>query len=334
MPSTVKHLVKEALLGTSALSLASRFAPRSAVILTYHSVVEEPEKTNHIFGGSRSRVHFEQQMKVVADEFNAVTIDDVEKFCSTGAPLPPRAVAVTFDDGFADNYDVAMPVLERYGVPATFYVMVDAVQNGVVPWYCRLRYAFHQTARVEWKDPENQQALRLSSPEERQIALGRAWDIGATLTGSVQEDFIQRVEKSLDTKPVNAPHGFMMTWDQVRSMRKAGHTVGAHTLSHPNVAQVSAADARSEIVGSKKRIEHELGESVEHFSYPHPALNPQWSKQTLNITREAGFKTAVLTTCGPVRQGDEPLSLKRIYTTPDLQLFKWNLECTFLGRAV
>jgi peptidoglycan/xylan/chitin deacetylase (PgdA/CDA1 family) len=126
----------------------------------------------------------------------------------------------------------------------------------------------------------------------------------------------------------------MMTWEQVRALKKAGHTIGAHTLSHPNVAQVSQDEARSEIAGSKQRLEAEIGAPVDHFSYPHPALNPQWSQQTLEITREAGFKSAALTTCGPVRAGDEPLALKRIYTPADLNQFTWNLQCTFLGRSV
>jgi len=95
----------------------------------------------------------------------------------------------------------------------------------------------------------------------------------------------------------------MLNWEQVRSLRKAGHTIGAHTLSHPNVAQVSEGDTRCEILGSKKKIEEELGEPVKHFSYPHPALNPQWSQRTLGITREAGFKSAVLTTRGLARAG-------------------------------
>ena len=124
----------------------------------------------------------------------------------------------------------------------------------------------------------------------------------------------------------------MMTWDQVRALRKAGHIVGAHTLSHPNLAHVSQGEARSEIVGSKKRLEQELGEPVEHFSYPHPALNPQWSPQTLEITREAGFKSAVLTSPGLVRAGDESLAMNRVYTEPDADDFAWTLHSAFLGR--
>lgn len=273
-------------------------------------------------------------METLSRHFSPVTVEDVAQFARSGQPLPPRAVAVTFDDGFADNYEVALPILNRYGIPATFYIFVDAVANGTLPWYCRLRFALYSTRKPEWNDLEKNRTYQLTSPEQRNAALIAAWESAARMTGTVQQDFVGRVERSLDIEPINAKHGFMLNWEQIRSLRNAGHTIGAHTLSHPNVAQVSPSEARAEIVGSKQRLEKELGEPVEDFSYPHPALNPQWSPQTLEITREAGFKSAVLTTRGPVRAGDESLALKRINTPADLDQFTFNLQCTFLGRSV
>jgi len=124
-----------------------------------------------------------------------------------------------------------------------------------------------------------------------------------------------------------------MDWEQVRALNKAGHTIGGHTLSHPNVAQVSVSDAHAEITGCKRRLEEKLGETVQHFSYPHPALNPHWSNQTVAITREAGFKSAVLTTFGAVRVGDDPLALKRMYTPADLDQFTLNLQTAFVRAS-
>jgi peptidoglycan/xylan/chitin deacetylase (PgdA/CDA1 family) len=334
LKSKSKRLLKKALLRSSILGLASRLAPRSAVILSYHSIVEDPKLTENILGISQSRACFEAHMETLARDFSPVTVEDVARFAESRRKLPPRAVAVTFDDGFADNHEVALPILNRYGIPATFYIMVDAVENGTLPWYCRLRYAFHATKRSEWNDLERSRRYKLGSPEERKAALVAAWEAGARLTGSVQQQFIGRVEESLEIDAGDAQRGFMMNWGQVRSLKKVGHTVGAHTLSHPNVAQVSQEEARAEIVGSKERLEGEIGEPIDHFSYPHPALNPQWSRQTLEITREAGFKSAALTACGPVRAGDEPLALKRIYGSSDLDQFNWNMHCTFMGRVV
>ena len=332
--SKSKRWLKQALIRSSALKIASHLCPASAVILSYHSIVDDPKLTSQILGISQSRAAFEEHMKTVAQQFSPVTVEDVAEFARTGQGLPARAVAVTFDDGFADNCTVALPILSRYGIPATFYVMVNAVSTGTLPWYCRLRFALSTTSKYEWKYPHGEKTYPLASPEQRKTALQAAWEIGAKMTGNVQQEFVGQIERSLETEPGGSRQRYMMTWDQVRTLRKAGHTVGGHTLSHPNVAQVSLAEARSEIIGCKTRVEEELGERIDHFSYPHPALNPQWSAQTLEITREAGFKSAALTTCGPVHAGDEPLALKRIYAANDLNEFTWNLQCTFLGRSV
>jgi peptidoglycan/xylan/chitin deacetylase (PgdA/CDA1 family) len=157
------------------------------------------------------------------------------------------------------------------------------------------------------------------------------WDLGAARTGSAQEQLIQQIEGSLQVGPLDARSGLMMNWDQVRALKKAGHTIGGHTLSHPNLAQVPEAEARAEIRGCKQRLEERLGEPIQHFSYPHPALNPHWSPQTFQITREAGFRSAVLTTPGAVRPGDPPLSLKRIGPGNDSDQMVWEMERAFLG---
>jgi peptidoglycan/xylan/chitin deacetylase (PgdA/CDA1 family) len=329
-----KRVVKNALLKSGVLSLAARTGPAGAVVLMYHSVVEDPRLTANSIGISNPRSAFEAHISKIARHYTPVTIDQVAQFAKEGRRLPPRSVAVTFDDGFADNYDVVSPILSRYGVPATFYIMVNAVDTGNPPWYCRLRFAFGTTGKHEWSDPEQGQKHRISNAQDRESALNIAFEMGAKKTSKAQEDFVREVEKSLEVEPLGREQGLMLSWDRVRALRKAGHTIGGHTLSHPNLAHVSQEEARSEILESKKKLEEETGEPIEHFSYPHPALNPQWSPQTLQITREAGFKSAVLTTCGPVRQGDEPLALKRIYAATNLDQWTWNLECTFLGRSI
>jgi len=330
--SAIKTWLKRGMLHSGALTAVARVAPPAAVILMYHSIVEEPELTRNTIRVSQSKRHFEAHMRTLAERFTPVTVQDVATFASEGRPLPRRAVAVTFDDGFVDNYHEVLPLLARFGIPATFYIMVNAIDNGTLPWYCRMNFAFQTTRRTSWTDPEHGQDYPLKSSQDRQTALNRAWSIGARKTGATQEEFLRHVETSLDVEPPD--DRVMLTWDEVRALRKAGHTIGGHTLSHPNLAHVSEAEARGEIEGCKRRLEEALGEPVYHFSYPHPALNPCWSSQTVEITSEAGFQSAALTYCGPVRRGENPLSLKRIYPANDLEQWIWNLDCTFLGRHI
>jgi peptidoglycan/xylan/chitin deacetylase (PgdA/CDA1 family) len=326
----LKRWLKRGLVGSGTLRLAAKVTAPAAAVLMYHSVAEDPERTRSTIRISKPRHDFEAHMRTLAQRFTPVSIEEVAEFAQGGRRLPPRAVAVTFDDGFADNYEEAHPVLARYGVPAAFYVTVNAIDTGCLPWYGRLTFAFTSTRCKAWTDPEKNMLCPLETPEQRMTGLGRAWDIGASKAGESQEAFTRQVEVSLEVEPPGP--GLMLTWDQVRALRSAGHVIGAHTLSHPNLAHVSAAEARVEIEGSKRRIEEVLREPVRHFSYPRPALRPCWNAQTLEITREAGFTSAVVTDIGPVRQGDEPLALKRTSAPNDLQQFVWNLERILLGH--
>jgi peptidoglycan/xylan/chitin deacetylase (PgdA/CDA1 family) len=300
----------------------------------YHSVVDNPALTENTIGTSKSISVFDAHIRTLAKHFAPVSLDQIVEFANGGDALPPRAVAVTFDDGFLDNYEVAVPILNRYGVPAIFYIMVNAVETGIAPWYCRINFALRTTRKSEWVDPDCGQSYHLETPQGRKSALTAAWAAGARKTGPIQEEFILQLETSLEVDSMPMRQDFMMTWDQVGAIRKAGHIIGGHTLTHPNLAHVTEQEVRSEIAGCKKRLEEKLGEPVEHFSYPHPALEPQYTEQTVETTRDAGFKSAVLTSCGPVRVGDDPLRLKRIYSANDLNQWMFNLESTFLGRKI
>ena len=330
-PFRPKLWVKNATVHSGILRAAGRFAPPRVVVLGYHSVVENPEETAKTVRISHSRAAFDAQMGALARRFNLVTMDQVTEFAAEGRTLPRWSVAVTFDDGFVDNHDVAMPILRRYGIPAAFYIMVNAVETGTPPWYVRLNYALNTTTLPVWKHPENGRAFEIASAQGRNAALNVVWDMGAARSGAAQEKLIRQIEESLQVAPLDARSGLMMNWDQVRALRKAGHIVGGHTLSHPNLAQVSEAEARAEIHGCKQRLEEKTGEPIQHFSYPHPALNPHWSKQTFEMTREAGFRSAVLTTPGTVLAGDHPLSLKRLAAGKDSDQMMWKMERAFLG---
>jgi len=326
-----KLWVKNAAVHGRVLRAAARFAKPRAVVLAYHSVIENPDDTANTIRISQSRASFESQMSALARRFNPVTIEEVREFAADGRRLPPWSAAVTFDDGFADNHDVVLPILSRYGIPATFYIMVNAVETGTPPWYVRVNFAFSTTTMPAWKHPENGRTFEIASADGKKAALNVAWDLGAARSGAAQEQLIHQIEESLQVEPLDARSGLMMNWDQVRALKKSGHTIGGHTLSHPNLAQVTETEARSEIRGCKERLEEKLGEPIQHFSYPHPALNPHWSPQTLQITREAGFRSAVLTTPGAVLAGDQPLSLKRLAAGKDADQLMWGMERAFLG---
>jgi len=120
----------------------------------YHSVMDDPLQAASTLGGIvHSTKVFREQMELIARDYNTLTLADVLLFVQGEKEPPTRSVAITFDDGYADNFEVAMPVLDQTGVPAAFYVVVDCVENARLPWPARLRYAFYKEEHlggIEW----------------------------------------------------------------------------------------------------------------------------------------------------------------------------------------
>jgi peptidoglycan/xylan/chitin deacetylase (PgdA/CDA1 family) len=315
-----KNWIKKGLLTSRAMSMAGKLKGPSAAILMYHSVMDDPSRESQTLGGIiHSTAVFTRQMELLAREFVPISLDDLLSALADGRPLRPRSVVVTFDDGYTDNLEVAVPILNGVGVPATFYITVDCVETRSLPWPSRLRYAFYTTKEASWSDT-NGIFWPLSDFGERDRAFLSASDRCAQLAGEPQFAFVHKVEKDLGAAPQPSQR-LMMTWNQVRDLAKSGHIVGSHTLTHPNMAYVDASSAKRELADSKRQLETVLQNPVVHFSYPCPALSPHWNKSTRKMSEEVGYRTAVTTVGGPVTQQDDPLSLHRVRPSKDLDGF-------------
>lgn len=334
LKSLIKDRIRKLAVGSHILDVAGRFAASGAAILMYHSVRDGPQQLADLIGPgiTHETSIFTRQIEIIAGEFVPVTLDDVLLFLRGEASLPRRAVAVTFDDGFVDNYEVAAPILHHFGVRAAFYATVNLIGTSDAPWYCRLRHAFSATRKTEWTDACGGKTWDLRDRATRDAALVAAFDCCAPLVADTQEKAVRQIEIDLEAEFSANGQRSMMNWDELRKLRAAGHIVGSHTLTHPNLAHVANdEDLERELGESKKRIEEELAREVAHFSYPHPALNPQWSEKTVEMTARVGYKSAVTTMRGGVRTGANPLCLRRIGAPRPEDRFRWELGCAFLG---
>jgi peptidoglycan/xylan/chitin deacetylase (PgdA/CDA1 family) len=328
-----KTWIKKSLIRSGVLPLVSRFTGQGVAILMYHSVMNDPSSEQMTLGGIiHSTQVFRGQMELVARHFNAVSLDDVLLFLKGKKTLPPRAVVITFDDGYADNYQAAKDILSPLGIPAVFYVVVDCIERQRLPWPSLLRHAFLTARKESWSESGGTE-WPLASTEQRIQAFDRASEHCSKLAGTPQEEYVESLREEFGTAPIPS-HRPMMTWQEVRGLARTGHTVGSHTMTHPNLAYVTEKDARAELLGAKNKLEQELAAPVVHFSYPCPALQPHWGDRTVSASREIGYQTAVTTNGGLVRRHDDPLSLRRIRPTKTVDGLRWNLECAFLGRAV
>jgi peptidoglycan/xylan/chitin deacetylase (PgdA/CDA1 family) len=320
-------------LGSGVLRLAARLRGNGAAILMYHSVVEDPGRlADSLDGISHSRQVFDEQMKLLAREFHPIPLDQVRRFVLGDSDLPRGSVVISFDDGYADNYDVALPILDRLGIPSVFYVTVDCVERRTMPWPSRLRFAFRTTKRKNWTD-ESGRVWTFKGPGDREKAFQNVCEQVCQRAGVALESTVARLEEQLDAKLSFDSGRLMMTWDQIRGLAKRGYIVGSHTMTHPNMAHIGKGDVRRELAESKERMERCLGATIDHFSYPCPALFPSWTEETAEESRRIGYQTAVTTNHGLVRKDDNPLLMKRVLPSKTVDGLRWNLQCAFAGRS-
>jgi peptidoglycan/xylan/chitin deacetylase (PgdA/CDA1 family) len=206
-----------------------------------------------------------------------------------GKPLPPSSVAITVDDGYRDFYLHAYPVLRRYGIPATVFLMTGFIDGEVQPWWDQLRAAWRNTPLEAGYDRKAEELKRL--PNRQRL------------------EFLKQL-------PVRDSVSEAMTWEEVREMAANGINFGAHSKSHPILSSLESEDEiRDEVFGSRDRITAELGYPPAHFCYPNGRAC-DIDERVTRIVREAGFRTAVTTERGLNGSGLNPWLLRRIGMEP------------------
>jgi peptidoglycan/xylan/chitin deacetylase (PgdA/CDA1 family) len=333
---SLKENLKALILKTGVLRLRQMVLSRSVLILAYHSVsLDWRKQSDYIKRGITTDAEiFEQHMRILRQEYNPITLEEVSGWLCGTCLLPLRSVVVTFDDGFADNYYVAAPIMEKYGIRGAIYLTIDAVKRQELPWFCRTNFLFQQAKdkNIILTDTKINRTWHFGDPVENREAFIFYCYPCARLSGEELLSYVGELESwfgfHLDLQAVRG----MMTFEQARDLRQRGHIIGNHTFSHCNVAHIPDELLDREIVEANEILASELGESVEHFSYPHPCLDPQWNDATLDKTIKLNFKTAVLTSFGKVTRRSSPLLLPRIMLcNQNDKEFRWKLENALAG---
>ncbi len=286
-----------------AKRIAAPFRSRG-VILLYHRVASiAPDRWSLCV----SREHFEQHMSVLR-KFRPLRLEDI-----AARPLP-RSVAVTFDDGYADNLTHAKPVIEKYGIPATFFLATGYIGGSREFWWDELEQLIFQ--------PE-------SVAETLDVSIGRRFD-QHTVSGSRLEihdqiyDYLQplaqderretleRLSDQIGHKPQFRQSHRQLSPGEISELSKCEFAeIGAHTVTHPRLSTQSLRDQKTEIECSKIFLEELAGAPVATFSYPYGGSN-HYSLHTCEIVRQAGYRFACTTNPQAVTRLSKPYELPRL----------------------
>jgi peptidoglycan/xylan/chitin deacetylase (PgdA/CDA1 family) len=312
----ISDIVKRGLHFGGAFAASRRFARRSrAIILRYHSVAADAASPLAYIdpGLSVPMEAFDRQMQFLRDRYNPVSLGHILESILEGRPLPPLAVAVTFDDGYLDNYVCALPVLKKHGIPATFYITAGCVNDRAPLWTSRLRYYFMATReRSLIIEAPTRRNLDLTSPQAKNASF--AFTIASIKSAGKRrgDEIFRDVEAKLNVTDLDPLRDTMMSWAHIREMSRAGMMIGAHTLTHPNLPGLPPDQAAAEIAGSKAMIEDKAEVPVLHFAYPNGRGVSHYNDAVAEMVKKAGFLSSVTSINGPVFPQDDPFTLKRV----------------------
>lgn len=256
------------------------------------------------------------QCAYICSYHRVVSLADVDRWLYEGAPLPPRSIAVTVDDGYRDFFEVAYPIFRDHGIPVTIFLTTGFLDRSCWLWGDLVRHLFHQSSLAHVEIPCGADKLRfgLRSEEERVSAVCSFKEAAKRIDDDVRAKLVHEIlPRVLDTNipdvlPVECEP---LRWDQVREMYRNGIRFGAHTSTHPILSSVRSEERLSaEIAGSKQRLEEELGHPIFHFAYPNGTAEDV-NSDVIRHVRNAGFKTAFMAEPGPNRRSADRYTLRR-----------------------
>ena len=281
-------------------------------ILAYHRVAELRD-TLAVDSRSVSATPavFTRQMQHLARFYHVIGMPQLLNVIQNGAPLPRRAVLITFDDAYADFAEIAWPILKRLGLPATLFVPTayPGRKELVFSWD-RLYQAFSGTPRTElWVKPLGR--LSLTNSEERRRALRMVQDYLPTIPDDEAMILVESVCSQLAERRVCS--GSVLTWDQLRQLAKEGLTLGSHTRTHCILTRVTPGRVREETRTSQADLKREIGTVLPIFCYP----NGNHSDTVISILRDEGIRLAFTTLSGEsALESQDLLRLRRVVITP------------------
>lgn len=273
-------------------------------ILIYHRVLPEPDP---LLPGLIDVNAFSEQINTLARSFNILPLREAVARLKAGT-LPPRAAAISFDDGYADNHEIAVPVLRRIGVHATFFVATAYLDGGLM-WNDAIIEAVRRCTCAAIDSGELELGVMpTDSAEARKRTIVRLVTRLKYLPARYRDDWTQRL---LRTVQVERPTSLMMTADQVAGLVRSGMDVGCHTDTHPIFTKLTLDEVRRHIVVGRDRLEAISGQPVRLFAYPNGRPGIDFGPQHVRLVRELGFDAALSTRWGAAQTGDDLFQLPR-----------------------
>jgi peptidoglycan/xylan/chitin deacetylase (PgdA/CDA1 family) len=275
------------------------------LVLAYHRVARA-SRDPHLLCVAPDR--FAEQMEYLHRQTDVIPMQGVRER-GTG-----DRVAITFDDGYADNAQVARPILEGFGLPATFFITAGVVGRDGEFWWDRLENLLLSSSldrgRLEAELNGHPISMDVSSEVERERAHAALHARLRRLPPGKIERFLDELTSELGSRNGHEEAHPVLSDQELLSLSNDLFEVGAHTISHPLLSAQSLVEQKTEISGGRRMLEGMVREEVRFFSYPFGGRDA-FSNETVRLVQESGYVFACTGIAGRVSRRTHPLRLPR-----------------------
>ena len=295
------------------------------IILTLHGVMdpELPSEWNPLRPRT-SRKLFDETLKYASKYFNFVSINEAVDMIKGIAPLKKNSCVITFDDGQLNNIKIALPILQKYAVPAIFYPTTGLLSKNEPYWFDRLDYAIQQKGLDGIEIIIGDNAIKIEQSSRKKLALSLSRIIKTLKKEKLSDVQFQSKIKEIYTYMESITGRSLLDlgerdlWSAPMSSseiqecaRISGITIGSHTVNHVRLPFASQEEKNRELEDSKRMLEQLTNTPCLHFCYP----NGDWDDESVSAVHEAGYESAVTTDVGSNSVKDNLYTLRR-YSFP------------------
>lgn len=288
-------------------------------VLCIHGVTKNRRlrKTANFEGRHIHKDRFREIIRYIRRYFNPIDLAQLEGYYYAEKPLPKHPILITLDDGFANNYYHAFPILKEHDFPATIFLATGYIDNKKTYWVERLEHSISRTRcqMLNINILDKYFALPLKTLREKEYTYMEILRfLKSGFNFSKIDKAVSNICDYLGFSSLTIDEGSedyrFLTWEQIKEMRKAGITFGAHTVNHVNLAFEDMSNAELEVKESKLAIEKELGAECSTFCYPFGRSG--YNEVLEGLLKRSGYKLSFQLGGGLNYKDTNPLLLNRI----------------------
>ena len=261
-------------------------------VLAYHRIFPLPGHDYPFDEGTISAIprDFEKQILFIKKRFHVINFSMLSDILSSNKPIPNNLLIITFDDGYADNHEIAFKILEKHRLTAVIFLSTSFINTGELFWFDKLTCMIKKIPQSCITFDSGKYSFEVTNSNRKQIRES-IMDLFLTISNKERLRFLEQLEQQSKIKitPNDLELAKPLNWHQIKEMSDAGIEMGSHTVSHPFLVNLSPEDIMYELAESKRLIEEKISKQIKCIAYP----AGYYDQRVVELAKICGYKFGV-----------------------------------------